>query len=105
MFFNRSKLSTLFSPSVKREERQFADVYGCVDIKKLFGMALESNHTSSILLTGPPASAKTLFLRCLARLKDSHFIDCSRASKSGIVDYVFKNKPNSSKPNGNRNSL
>jgi MoxR-like ATPase len=27
------------------------------------------------------------------KLKDSHFIDCSSASKSGIVEYVFKNKP------------
>ena len=27
------------------------------------------------------------------KLKDSHFIDCSNASKSGIVDYVFENKP------------
>lgn len=27
------------------------------------------------------------------KLKDSHFIDCSSASKSGIVDYVFKYNP------------
>jgi Holliday junction DNA helicase RuvB len=27
------------------------------------------------------------------KLKDSHFIDCSSATKSGIVDYVFENKP------------
>jgi Holliday junction DNA helicase RuvB len=90
---NRSKLSLLFSHLVKREDKLFADVYGCEDIKKLFGMALESNYTCSILLTGPPASAKTLFLQCLMKLKDSHFIDCSSASKSGIVDYIFENKP------------
>ena len=52
-----------------------------------------SNHTCSILLTGPPASAKTLFLQSLMKLKDSHFMDCSSASKSGIVDYIFENKP------------
>jgi holliday junction DNA helicase RuvB len=55
-------------------------------------MALESNHTCSILLTGPPASAKTLFFQSLMKLKDSHFIDCSNATKSGIVDYVFDHK-------------
>jgi replication-associated recombination protein RarA len=94
MFFNRSKLSILFSPSVKREEdKLFADIYGYDDVKKLFRMALESNHTCSILLTGSPASAKTLFLQSLMKLKDSHFIDCSSASKSGIVDYIFENKP------------
>lgn len=56
-------------------------------------MALESNQDCSILVIGPPASAKTLFLQSLMKLKDSHFIDCSNASKSGVVDYVFENKP------------
>jgi Holliday junction DNA helicase RuvB len=27
------------------------------------------------------------------KLKDSHFIDCSSVTKSGIVDYIFENKP------------
>jgi MoxR-like ATPase len=27
------------------------------------------------------------------KLKDSYFIDCSNASKSGIVDYIFEQKP------------
>jgi hypothetical protein len=93
MFFNRSKLSIVFSHPIKREDKLFAAVYGCEDIKRLFRMALDSKDASSILLTGPPASAKTLFLQCLLKLKDSHFIDCSSASKSGIVDYVFKNNP------------
>jgi replication-associated recombination protein RarA len=57
-------------------------------------MALESNHgTCSILLSGPPASAKTLFLQCLMKLHNSYFIDCSNATKSGLVDYIFDNKP------------
>lgn len=93
MFFDRSKLSILFSRSVKREDNLFENIYGCDAIKKLFRMALESNDTCSILLTGPPASAKTLFLQSLMKLKDSHFVDCSNASKSGIVDYIFENKP------------
>jgi MoxR-like ATPase len=46
-----------------------------------------------MLLIGPPASAKTLFLQSLMKLKDSYFIDCSNATKSGIVDYVFEHKP------------
>ena len=93
MFFNRSKLSVLFSHPAKREDKLFAGVHGCKDIKRLFRMALDSKETSSVLLTGPPASAKTLFLQCLMKLKDSHFLDCSSATKSGIVDYVFANKP------------
>jgi Cdc6-like AAA superfamily ATPase len=92
MFFNKSKLRSVFSHSVRKEDKLFADIYGCDDIKKLFRMALESDHNCSILLTGPPATAKTLFLQSLMKLKDSHFIDCSNATKSGIVDYVFEQK-------------
>ena len=93
MIFPRSKLSILFSHPVIRENKLFADVYGCEDIKRLFRMALDSKDVSTVLLTGPPACAKTLFLQCLMKLKGSRFIDCSSASKSGIVDFVFKNKP------------
>jgi MoxR-like ATPase len=56
-------------------------------------MALETVHTTSILLSGPPASAKTLFLQSLMKLQDSYFIDCSNATKSGVVDYIFDNHP------------
>lgn len=92
MFFDNSKLRTVFSHAFRREDKLFADIYGCDDIKKLFRMGLESNHTCSILLTGPPASAKTLFLQSLMKLKNSYFIDCSNATKSGIVDYIFEHK-------------
>jgi replication-associated recombination protein RarA len=91
--FNKSKIGLLFSQLVKKEDKLFADIYGCDEIKKLFRMGLECSHTCSILLTGPPASAKTLFLQSLMKLKDSYFIDCSNATKSGIVDYVFEHKP------------
>ena len=93
MFSNRSKVKMLFSRSVKRKDWLFEGIYGYDDIKRLFGMALESIHNCSILLTGPPASAKTLFLQSLMKLKDSHFIDCSNTTKSGVVDYVFDNRP------------
>jgi Holliday junction DNA helicase RuvB len=93
MFFDKSKLRTVFSHSAKKEDRMFVDIYGCDDIKKLFRMVLESNPSCSILLTGPPATAKTLFLQSLMKLKDSYFIDCSNATKAGIVDYVFDHKP------------
>ena len=75
MLFVKNKLSMLFSHSVKGEDKFFGNIYGCDDIKKLFKMALDSKDASSILLTGPPASAKTLFLQSLMKLKDSHFIE------------------------------
>jgi holliday junction DNA helicase RuvB len=91
--FNKNKISLLLSHFVRKEDNLFADIYGCDDIKKVFRMALESIHTCSILLTGPPTSAKTLFLQSLMKLRDSCFMDCSNATKSGIVDYVFNHKP------------
>ena len=93
VFFNRNKLEVLLHSSVRRYDWIFGNICGFDDIKRLFGMALESNHNCSILLTGPPASAKTLFLQLLMNLKDSHFIDCGNATKSGVVDYVFDKKP------------
>jgi holliday junction DNA helicase RuvB len=75
-------------------KRLFDDIYGYDNIKRLFRMALESSHgTCSVLLSGPPASAKTLFLQCLIKLNNSYFIDCSNATKSGVVDCIFDNKP------------
>jgi replication-associated recombination protein RarA len=98
MFF-RNILSTIFSSgtSPNTKNQFFENVYGYDNIKRLFRMALESTqhtqHTTSILLSGPPASAKTLFLQSLMKLQDSYFIDCSNATKSGLVDYIFNNKP------------
>jgi Holliday junction DNA helicase RuvB len=56
-------------------------------------MALDSAEPVHILLSGPPASAKTLFLQSLMTLKDSYFVDGSNASKSGMIDYIFGNEP------------
>ena len=69
------------------------NIYDNDNVKRPFGMALESDHSCHVLLTGPPASAKTLFLQSFMKLKDSHFIDCSNATRSGIVDYVFDKRP------------
>jgi Holliday junction DNA helicase RuvB len=96
MFF-RNMLSTLLfsssTSSTNTKDKLFENIYGYDSIKRLFRMALESEHNTSILLSGPPASAKTLFLQCLMKLHNSYFIDCSNATKSGLVDHIFDNKP------------
>jgi replication-associated recombination protein RarA len=96
MFFNKNKLCILFtSSSARKEDKPFENIIGYDNVKRLFRMALQSDDhtTTSILLSGPPASAKTLFLQSLMKLQYSHFIDCSNATKSGLVDYIFDNKP------------
>lgn len=74
-------------------DRLFDTIIGCEDIKRLFRMALDSAEPVHILLSGAPASAKTLFLQALMTLKDSYFVDGSNTTKSGMIDYIFDNKP------------
>jgi Holliday junction DNA helicase RuvB len=56
-------------------------------------MALESDEQVSILLSGPPASAKTMFLESLRKLKSSYFVDGATTTKSGLIDCLFLNYP------------
>jgi Holliday junction DNA helicase RuvB len=72
----------------------FEEIIGYGHIKRLFTMALESDSPVHILLVGPPASAKTMFLTSLMRhLKHSYFADDGNSSKAGMVDYLLTNKP------------
>lgn len=84
----------LFGPLTKpREHRFFGEIIGLELIKKLFCLALRSEEPTHILLSGPPASAKTMFLLSLQQhLKDSYFVDGGNATKAGIIDYLFKNR-------------
>jgi Holliday junction DNA helicase RuvB len=82
--------------SNKREiktEELFDDIIGHGDVKMLFRMALNSHEQVSILLSGPPASAKTMFLESLGKLKSSYFVDGTSTTKSGLIDCLFLNNP------------
>ena len=84
----------LFGPFTKPREDVFDDIIGHENIKRLFGLALKSQGPNHILLSGPPASAKTMFLLSLRQhLKNSCFVDGGNATKAGIIDYLFKNRP------------
>jgi Holliday junction DNA helicase RuvB len=84
----------LFGPLTRsREDRFFDDIIGHADIKRLFGLALRSDEPTHILLSGPPASSKTMFLISLRQhLKESCFIDGGNTTKAGVIDYLFKNR-------------
>ena len=74
------------------DEGLFEHIVGYAHIKRLFRMALESDSTTHILLSGPPATAKTMFLVSLLRhMKNAYFIDGGNATKAGIIDYLFEN--------------
>jgi hypothetical protein len=61
MFLNKGKLKMMLCNSVRKDDWLFENIYGYDDVKRLFRLALESSHNCSILLTGPPASAKSSF--------------------------------------------
>src|SRR5437870_2938542 len=76
-----------------REDRLFHEISGHERIKRLFSMALRSHEPTHILLTGPPASAKTMFLLSLRQyVRESYFVDGGNATKAGIIDYLFNNR-------------
>ena len=59
-------------------------------IRILFLQCL-SKYTNSVLLTGPPASSKTVFiLELLDHFRGkAYFVDGTTASGMGIIDYLF----------------
>lgn len=72
------------------EERFFSEIVGYSSIKKLLMRSLISKEPVNILLTGPSASSKTIFLlEMMKGLNDAYFIDGVGSSGVGVVDYLF----------------
>ena len=87
---NFQRLIGLLSKS--QDDGLFQDIVGYNDIKRLFRMALKSDSATHILLTGPPASAKTMFLTSLLRhLNNAYFVDGGNTTTAGMIDYLFEN--------------
>ena len=71
----------------------FDNIIGYDDIKKLFFLSFESQRPIHVLLVGPPASAKTLFMLGCMKLERSYFTIGTHSTKSGMVDYLFEKRP------------
>jgi len=74
----------------------FDEVVGYDDVKDLFVKALRMYGDGlpvHFLMVGPPASAKTAFLLCLAKLKRSLYVLGSRVSRAGLSGVLIENKP------------
>src|SRR5918911_285281 len=79
--------------TLTRSEQLFDNIVGYSDIKKLFNMSFSSDKPVHILLVGPPASAKTLFMLECMKLERSYFTLGSHSTKSGMIDYLFEKRP------------
>lgn len=78
--------------SLPPEEKFFSDIVGYPDIKKLFMKSVISKEPIHILLTGPPASSKTVFLlEMMEGLDHAYFIDAVGVTTAGILSYLFIN--------------
>lgn len=77
---------------VPPEEKFFQEVVGYPELKRLFMKSVVSKDPVHILLTGPPASSKSLFLLKLVEgLDNAYFFDAVGASGPGMVEYMFSN--------------
>lgn len=71
----------------------FDNIVGYEDVKTLYEMAVKAEKPVHLLLVGPPASAKSLFMSSLTKLERSYYAVGSSSTKSGIFDYLFEYRP------------
>lgn len=89
----RGGVSNLAPPKEEKiPEDLFDIIIGYDDLKWLFKKSLTAERYH-ILLVGPPATAKTLFLLELARVPGSVFIDVPHATKVGIREVILGYRP------------
>jgi MoxR-like ATPase len=92
--FSKSKLESKPKStynSYKQKQVSFDDVIGYDDLKELLTKCLLIKDNCNILLSGPPASSKTIFLLSIQKeVSNACFIDAANASGPGLVDYLFE---------------
>lgn len=71
----------------------FSSIVGHDNIKSLLRLAVESESPCHVLLSGPPASAKTLFLLELHRLPDSYYALAPTLTEAGLSNLLFLYRP------------
>jgi DNA polymerase III delta prime subunit len=74
------------------KEVEFGNIQGYDDIKDLIRRALDSDENYNLLLCGPPASAKTLFLLGILEYRKGVYFDGSNATNR-ILDVLEEERP------------
>src|SRR5215468_3367847 len=75
-----------------RKENGFENIQGYDDIKKIVKRALDSEDNYNLLFTGPPASAKTLFLLGILESRKGVYFDGSNTTNR-ILDVLEEERP------------
>ncbi len=71
----------------------FASIIGYEDVKEFLTRAVLAPRPVHVLLEGPPASAKTLFLKELARLPMSHVALGGTSTRAGLTEALLTYRP------------
>jgi Holliday junction DNA helicase RuvB len=71
----------------------FDFIIGHDNIKSLFWRSLKAEQPVHVLMVGPPACSKSMFLSELARLPFSRFTNGGGTSKAGLADYLLEFRP------------
>jgi len=77
----------------KKTNRLFDPIIGFDVIKEIFQLSINADKPVHILLVGPSASAKSLFMSCLTKLERSYYAEGSSSTKSGLIDYLIEHRP------------
>jgi replication-associated recombination protein RarA len=87
---SRPKLKPTYN-SYKQKQIPFDDILGYDDLKELLTKCLTIKDSCNVLLSGPPASSKTVFLLSVQKeVSNACFIDGANASGPGLIDYLFE---------------
>ncbi len=71
----------------------FDFIFGHEEIKSLLWRSIKSERPVHVLMVGPPATAKSLFLGEIARLPFSRFTLGGGTSKAGLADFLLEFQP------------
>jgi len=82
-----------FTQTATPPDDLFVPIVGFDDIKQLFRKSLKSEKPVHILLVGPPACAKTLFLLEISRLPGAFYALGGSTTKVGLIDQLFDLQP------------
>ena len=79
----------------KRETKKlFQNIIGHENIKRLFAMSIDSERPVSIVLHGPPGTAKTMIVRSVKEMfpNVTEYVIGSDTTKAGLADLLFSKK-------------
>lgn len=71
----------------------FSHIVGHDGVKHWMEKSLQNDHPVHILLAGPPATAKSLFLEAVGNLPGSQFALGGSTSKAGVADFLINFRP------------